>query len=105
VGTLVVVNAQERAERLGAPRRTANREAVGPFAQERLDESLGLGMGLGARGPGAPVPQAPGAAGRGEDAGAIDEAVVAGRRGSRFTAVTWRQGRLRRMARPAAVWT
>ena len=77
MGTRVVVNAQKRAERRGPTRRAAIREAVGLFAQERVDESLGLAIGLEAIVPSESVPQAPSAAGLGEDAGAIGETVVA----------------------------
>ena len=56
--SLVVVVAQPSRKVGGAGVGAAVRQGVGPLTQERLDEALGLAVGLGRVRPGADVAQA-----------------------------------------------
>src|SRR4051794_12584135 len=76
VWTLVVVEAEIRTQRGGAPGRNAEGRAVGPFSQQRLDEALRFAVRLRAVGPREAVAHQPALCDRGEDAGSIRHRVV-----------------------------
>src|ERR1700674_4362023 len=74
--TPVVIEAEIGAERGRAAHRTAVGDAVGPLAQERLDEALGLAVGLRAIGARVPLADGPGATDATEGPRSIGHRVV-----------------------------
>ena len=74
--TLVVVEPEIGRERGGPTRRAAIRAAVGPLAEQRLDEALGFAVGLRAIWPREALAHRPPVTDRREDARAIGHGVI-----------------------------
>ncbi len=76
VWTPVVVEAEIGGQRGGAPGRAAIGPAIDPLPEQRLDETLGLPVGLGPVGPREALADRPPLADGGKDPGAVGLGVV-----------------------------